>query len=177
MKKELKNSLESLDNLGCKTTGYKTPESYFENFDEALFAKIAASTLPKKHGFKVPDSYFENLEDKIVAKAIASKKPQQKVITLKRALVFVSGIAAAMVLYFNIAKTNEPVKEEISFDSLTVSEINTWLEDESFHIGNYAIGTEFEVSSEKNEVLDIPASDLEEYLKENPMDNIVYFDN
>lgn len=177
MEKELKKSLENLHYLGCKTSGFKTPDSYFKDFDEAFFTKISESNLPINPGFKVPESYFENLEDKIVAKAIASKKTQQKIITLKRALVFVSGIAAALVLYFNILKISEPVKEEISFDSLTVSEINTWLENESFHIENYAIGSEFEVLGENNEVLEIPASDLEEYLKENPMDNIVYFDN
>ena len=53
-KKEYKNS-------------YKTPESYFEGFNERLMDKILAEefSIPKDDGFVVPDKYFETFTNKV----------------------------------------------------------------------------------------------------------------
>ena len=42
---------------------FKTPEGYFENFNERLLDRMAKeeSIIPKEDGFTVPEGYFEKL--------------------------------------------------------------------------------------------------------------------
>lgn len=62
-----------------KTSGFKTPDNYFETFDERLFdrlndeRKIEGITEP---GFSVPDHYFDTVEAEILGKLEPPKKHQ-----------------------------------------------------------------------------------------------------
>ncbi|NNM17715.1 MAG: hypothetical protein HKP24_04015, partial [Croceitalea sp.] len=47
---------------------FKTPEGYFENFNERLMKKISKedSMIPQNDGFKMPYGYFNGLDKKIL---------------------------------------------------------------------------------------------------------------
>ena len=60
------NNLNKISN-----SGFKTPEKYFESFDDKLFDKLSEKApLPgtKATGFKVPDAYFDIIENEILQK-------------------------------------------------------------------------------------------------------------
>ena len=54
---------------------FKTPENYFEDFEERLFSKIAEENFPKSTGFKIPKQYFENLDVRILKEVSKFLRP------------------------------------------------------------------------------------------------------
>ena len=38
--------------------GFKSPEDYFEDFEDRLFNKLSEDKLPKESGFKIPDGSY-----------------------------------------------------------------------------------------------------------------------
>ena len=152
---------EKLHNI--KSTGYKTPDDYFESFDEKIFSKLnIESPLDsiKETGFKVPDNYFESFTD-----AILDKK-ESKVIQLfsKTNLIYISSIAAAILLLFNLSIfDNKP-----TFGNLDIETVESFIEDEN--ISSYEIAALLtEEQIEENIIIDYSFSEdnIEEYLLDN----------
>ena len=80
--------------------GFKSPEGYFENFEDALFARIKTEELRQSvadHGHKLPEDYFDSVEDRVIQRIEPS---HSKVISLfnKKQLYYVSGVAAAIII-------------------------------------------------------------------------------
>lgn len=121
-------------------TGFKTPNDYFESLEEKIFSKLNTENQLdsiKKTGFKVPDNYFESLNEKILDVNLDKKEP--KVISLfnKRNLVYISSIAAAILLLFNLSIfDNKP-----TFDNLDIETVENFIEDEN--ISSYDIAALF----------------------------------
>ena len=97
-----------------KSTGFKTPDNYFESFDAKLKERLAEKELIEDidtPGFEVPDNYFETLDDKILNQ-LEEDKP---VIALKsrQPFYYIAGIAASLLLLFAIY-INQESTEEIS---------------------------------------------------------------
>ena len=152
---------EKLHNI--KSTGYKTPDDYFESFDEKIFSKLnIESPLDsiKETGFKVPGNYFESFTD-----AILDKK-ESKVIQLfsKTNLIYISSIAAAILLLFNLSIfDNKP-----TFGNLDIETVESFIEDEN--ISSYEIAALLtEEQIEENIIIDYSFSEdnIEEYLLDN----------
>ncbi|MBT8272026.1 MAG: hypothetical protein HKO90_04130 [Flavobacteriaceae bacterium] len=80
--------------------GFKSPDGYFENFEEALLARIKTEELKRSvddHGHRLPEDYFSSFEDRVMDKLTPA---QTKVIPLfnRKKLYYVSGIAAAIII-------------------------------------------------------------------------------
>jgi hypothetical protein len=93
-----KNNLHNI-----KKTGFKVPEDYFNTLEDTILSHIKLEELSVDSGFKTPENYFDTLENTIINKV--SEKETSKVIPLfsKRNLVYISSIAAAILLLFNLS--------------------------------------------------------------------------
>ena len=151
-----------------KSSGFKTPDKYFESFDEILFAKLKDEDnleINKSTGFKVPNDYFETVDDKIL-KAINNKE-ETKVISLFswRKVAYASAVAASLILMFNIVFNSS---EKLTFDSLETASIENYLAEEDFTSYELAtLLTEDELNSEAFINTNITEDSLEDYLLNN----------
>src|SRR5690606_20715701 len=87
-------------------------------------------------GFKLPEGYLESIDEKIFNRV--SKKNEPKVINLftKRHLIYVSSIAAAILLLFNLSLFEN---KGITFDSLETANIESYIMNAG--IDSYEIGS------------------------------------
>ncbi len=136
------------------STGFKTPDKYFETFESKLNARVMSEESIKginNPGFKIPNDYFETLNDNILEQV---SKPNTRVITLfnKRNLTYVSGIAAALLIAFAVF-FNEGVTPDI--ESLDAEVVKSYLQDED--ISSYelaALLTDEELSDINSEIME-----------------------
>lgn len=148
-----------------KSSGFKVPEGYFESLDSKLLDKTKTTSLLNNKpasGFKVPDSYFENFN---------VKPKKEKVITLKQVL-YISSIAAALVLLFTIFIP----RQEPTFDSLETATIENYLLEEHYETSEIAsLLADNELSLETFDL--VPSDELmEDYLIQNTsIDNLIDF--
>lgn len=104
-----------------KKTGFKTPEDYFDNFEDKLMDNLNSSNALSQindPGFEVPKNYFENIENDIFKKV---KEDDAPVIQLssRRQLYYVAGIAASIILMLAIF-INKPFEEELSVEMVEI---------------------------------------------------------
>ncbi len=152
-----------------KSTGFKTPEGYFDSLEAKLNARLANEGRIQdidNTGFEVPKDYFETLDGKILSKV--SEPPQGKVVTLfsRRNLVYISGVAAAILIAFTIFFKSDPLTDTDIDDEV----VKTYILDEG--ISSYelaALFTEEELSTFNTEIMEEAFNDepLEDYLFEN----------
>lgn len=90
-------------------------------------------------GFKVPDSYFDSFEDRLMQRITEEEKPIKVISLLQRKSVWISGIAAAVVIsigtlmYFEQQKTQtiEMSQEYLAFENdITTEDIAMHLTDD-----------------------------------------------
>ncbi len=156
-------------------TGFKTPDNYFENFEEGVFARLKAEklkSLADKPGFEVPDGYFEDLDKQIETRI---KGDSTAVISLlnRKNLYYVSGVAAAIVILLAVflnRSSNEV--QELDYRVVETYIIN-------HDISTYEIAsllTEDELDQVDLDILgeEINEETLEDYLLENiNLENII----
>ncbi len=156
-------------------TGFKTPDNYFENFEEGVFARLKAEklkSLADKPGFEVPDGYFEDLDKQIETRI---KGDSTAVISLlnRKNLYYVSGVAAAIVILLAVflnRSSNEV--QELDYRVVETYIIN-------HDISTYEIAsllTEDELDQVDLNILgeEINEETLEDYLLENiNLENII----
>ncbi|WP_298496728.1 hypothetical protein [uncultured Algibacter sp.] len=149
------------------SSGFKVPNDYFESFDEKILSQLNTNSQLdsiKGTGFKVPDNYFESLNNTILNNNIATK--ETKVIPLfnKRNLVYISSIAAVILLLFNLSLfENKP-----TFDNLDIDIVEGFIEYED--INTYEIAALFTNEQiVENITIDYTVNDehIEEYLLNN----------
>lgn len=107
------NNLNKITN-----SGFKTPEKYFESFDDKLFEKLSDSNPlsdVKETGYKVPDAYFETIENKVLQKIDDTAIPVIKLSSRKR-LYYIAGIAASLILLLAIFIGGNNDSEELSVE-------------------------------------------------------------
>ncbi|SFD37707.1 hypothetical protein [Algibacter pectinivorans] len=150
-----------------KSTGFKTPDDYFDSVEEKIFSKLNTESLLDSvdaPGFKVPDNYFESLNERILNKTISEEKT--KVISLfsRTNLIYVSSIAAAILLLFNLSIFDS----KPTFDNLDIETVENYLEDES--ISTYEIAALFsDKQIDEDYIIDynFDEDNIEEYLLHN----------
>ncbi|WP_350288177.1 hypothetical protein [uncultured Croceitalea sp.] len=147
---------------------YKTPEGYFDSFNERLMDKIVKeeSIIPKNDGFSVPDLYFETFNDKI------TNRTSPKVVRLhsyRKYYYAAASIAAIAVLAFFFSQNNEP---EFGFEDLASAEIAAYFENNEMKLTSYELAEV--VNIENVAILDITETEntiekemILEYLDEN----------
>ena len=115
--------MKKINNI--KDTGFKTPPDYFNSFEDNLMAEINLKRKVSTNGFVVPETYFDSLENNV----IDSLDKSTKVIPLfnKKAVLYISGIAAAILLFFNLSIS----EEQITFDNLDLETAENYIIDEN----------------------------------------------
>ncbi|MDO5977734.1 hypothetical protein [Flavivirga spongiicola] len=114
-------------------TGFKVPDDYFNALEDVILSDIKLKKMSSNSGFKLPEDYFNTLENAIIDKV--STKTSTKVIPLfrKRTLIYISGIAATVLLLFNLSIfENKP-----TFNSLDFETVENYIMNEN--IGSYEI--------------------------------------
>ena len=155
-------------------TGFKTPDNYFDAFENNLFEQLQ---LEKETGFTAPESYFENLDAILLEKIEQQKKA--KVISLinKKQLLYISSIAAALVFAFFIIKPNDT--NPLSFDNIEYAEFEDYLNTEELDISPTELADLFEIDTNDLNTLSFVTLENEallNYLSEE-MTSDDYYDN
>lgn len=114
---------------------FTTPEGYFDNFNERLFARIEAESdnepntdfLPKSDGFSVPKQYFEQVQRKLLHNT--SINTEVKVIQLNPFKKYYA-VAAAIVVLLSLATVFFLSKQEesITFEDLAANDIDSYFD-------------------------------------------------
>lgn len=125
-----------------KETGFKTPDAYFDTFDQRLLDKMAVQKEMASitdAGYKVPDTYFENFDAKLEArlKYEASQEDHIKVIPMPfwRNAGLISGVAAALILMFTILQKSDT---PLSINQVETASLEAYLNDENLNIYDIA---------------------------------------
>ncbi|MEM1257899.1 MAG: hypothetical protein AAGH81_05175 [Bacteroidota bacterium] len=152
---------------------FKTPEGYFEGFNERLFQHLEEehsipSIIPKADGFNVPEGYFDSVYGAVVKKV--QEKPV-KVISLKTYRPFY--YAAAVLAILLALRLGWDQNQEINFEDLASADIEAYLEDSDLGLSSYEIAEV--VNLEDISLADMTEKSFEdetilEYLDENVED-------
>lgn len=115
-----KNNLRNI-----KSTGFTTPDQYFESFDDKLFQHLNQNGSIEgieKSGHTVPKDYFESVEETIWSRLPTEEK---SIMPLKSRTpyYYVAGIAASLILLVAIFITYEKPENALSIDM-----VETYLE-------------------------------------------------
>ena len=148
-------------------TGFKAPDDYFDNLENQILNNIKKEETLKgfdNPGFDIPDGYLNTIEDAVFNKL--SDTSNTKVVSLfsRRNLIYLSGVAAAAVLFFSLfLKTTET-----NIDTIDIDLVENYIINEG--IDSYEIATlllDEDLSEDlfiQNTILD---ESLESYILEN----------
>lgn len=156
-----------------KTTGFKTPEQYFEAFDEQLFERIKSNDSIsgiETSGFSVPQNYFDTVDAKIMSKINAEN---QAVIQLKPRTIFysVAGIAASVILMFSLVFNNN---KSLSITTLETSFLERYILQESATYDDLASLFESDDISETDFIdFNISEETLDYYLENTDTEDLI----
>ncbi|MDX1471980.1 MAG: hypothetical protein R3213_10820, partial [Flavobacteriaceae bacterium] len=120
------------ENNNNQNPGFKVPNGYFDSIEERVLGRIEQQNplnSIKNSGFTVPDNYFSTVQDKIVNRAYPTVTSKPKIFTLKR-LIYVSGIAASILLLIKLANISE---SNFSIDNLQTTSIEEYILEEDIN--------------------------------------------
>ncbi|RKF03154.1 hypothetical protein C8N26_2144 [Tenacibaculum lutimaris] len=127
MNKELKHSIDFLNQKVGKNTGFSTPENYFQKVEENLSFINFVNSLPKEKAYITPTNYFESIDNSIFKRLASEKNKDIKIISLKeRFFQYIPMAAAASVLLF--IGINYLSTQKTTFDDITITDIESWFE-------------------------------------------------
>ncbi|MBT8273930.1 MAG: hypothetical protein KJO77_08995 [Bacteroidia bacterium] len=159
MSKKLKN---------IKKPGFKTPKDYFDGLEDAVFSQLSTKNLQESidnHGFSMPEGYMNGIEDKVFNKL---DQDATKVVSLfsRRNILYVSGVAAAIVLMFSIFMN----RDTQTIEDLDQNLVENYILDQD--ISSYELAsllTEEELTSINDDIMQevYDEESLEDYLLEN----------
>lgn len=125
--------MENKNLHNIKETGFKVPQDYFEALEDTILNEVKLKSIVSESGLKIPKDYLDNFN--------VSVKEETKVISIfnKKNIIFVSSIAAAIVLFFslNIFNTSTTTLDDIDTASVDdyilneteISELTTLFQD------------------------------------------------
>ncbi len=154
-----------------KNTGFKTPDNYFDTLEDRLFTEAKLKANVSGSGFVMPEDYLDGLENTILNKVPKVEEPKVISIFSKRTLVYVSSIAAAILLLFNLSILETKPTTFDSLDTETVEnyileedigsyEINTSLTEDDFYVDNFSEVTIDDESFEDYILNDVNLEDI-----------------
>lgn len=153
---------KSLHNINH--SGFKTPEGYFEGFDDKLLEKLKSDVTLSADiasGFKTPESYFDELEDTIIKQLSNDKEPKVISIFSKRNIVYMSSVAAAVLLLISLSLFNTTSE----FDDLETQTVENYIIDAN--ISSYEIASllsEEDINQNSLVEYDLKDENIEAYL-------------
>ncbi len=155
---------KNLNNI--KKTGFKTPVDYFDNMESRILdnIKIDETLSVDNTGFDMPDGYLNTIEDAVFSKLPSTKDAKVVSIFSRRNLIYLSGIAAAILLFFSLFFNST----KTTLDNIDIELVENYIINEN--IDSYEIAallTENQLTEDlfiDNNVID---EDLENYILEN----------
>jgi hypothetical protein len=85
-----------------KETGFKIPEEYFNSLEDAILGHIKINEASEGKGFVIPENYLNNIENTIIDRILEEKSVKVISIFSKKQIVYISSIAAAILLLFSL---------------------------------------------------------------------------
>lgn len=105
-----------------KTNGFRVPKDYFDSVENNIISDLKLKELNNNFsGFNLPTHYFDTLENNILNKISEEKTPKVIRLFTKKSIIYISGIAAAILLMFNLSIFDRKLTLD-SFDSETVED-------------------------------------------------------
>ena len=150
-----------------KSTGFKTPDDYFDSFSESVLGKLYNESQLESiegSGFKHPDNYFDSLEENILKKLDNNKETKVIKLRTKRLLLYASSVASAILLLFNLSI----FENKTSFDNLETETVENYLLDEN--ISSYEIAALLNDDELEDVIIldhNLNEDNIEEYLLNN----------
>jgi hypothetical protein len=171
MKNEIKHSVDFINKKAGNGTGFSVPTNYFKELELDIEAKITAETFKKETAFNVPDSYFENIENSILEN-ISLDENTTKVITLKERILKTIPYAsvASIALFIGLNTFVFNTTETLTFETISDTEIEYWLNENTISTAEIATLLEDEISNENAfSFANIEDDSIEDYI--NSIDN------
>ena len=145
-----------------KESGFKTPDGYFDAFDESLFKKMGIQkdlASVSNPGYKVPDTYFENFDDNLLNHLKNDASPKVIKMISWRNVAYLSGIAASVVLMLNVFTKSQDdlsinqietasIEDYLSGQNMNIYDIASYLDEEDLVLDNFVSNTFTEESLE-----------------------------
>jgi hypothetical protein len=157
-----------------KSTGFETPDHYFESLEDKLFERLKETESIvdiETPGYTIPKDYFDTVENKIISKL----SPEDKlVIRLKTRTTFYysAGIAASFVLLFSLVFNNN---DATSIDTIETSSLEGYLFQEDYNNDDLAflfVGSEISESDFIN--VSISEETLNQYLDNTDTEDLIF---
>ena len=101
-----------------KSTGFKTPDNYFESIEDKFFERLHEEKSIKgilDSGYSVPKDYFDTIEDNVLDQLEASETPVVK-LTTRKTFYYIAGIAASLILLLAVFINRGNSPEELSIE-------------------------------------------------------------
>lgn len=165
MDKELQHKIDFINQKAGKKTGFSTPESYFDTFDENVNSLIASRKFSKQNAFKTPSNYFDSVESNILTKLKLEENKKVKVIPLyQKVLKFMPVAAAAAILLF-IGLNYFNTQNLSAFDKITQADISSWYENGYGDTNNSELAIVLDTADFEEDILpSINDTNLEDYI-------------
>ncbi len=141
------------------------PEGYFEGLEDQIMQAISGASVLDKNlssGLKVPEGYLSSLEDTISKQT--TKETKVIPFFTKRNLLYVSSIAAAIIIMFSVFIN----AEETTFENIDVDLVEDYIIDQN--IDSYQLASllnDQELNNQDFIDLDMFSDDAEDYLIDN----------
>lgn len=148
-----------------KATGFKTPDQYFESFENNLFDRLNKKESIdgiETSGYAVPKDYFDSVEDHVFGKLNTENKPVIR-LQSRKTFYYIAGVAASFVLLLSLFLNNN---NSITIDTLDTAAIENYLYQEDYTSDDIASLFLSDDISETN-FIDVTISDdiLNQYLE------------
>lgn len=147
---------------------FKTPENYFDNFQDRLMDKLSEEnqSIPSHSGFKTPDGYFSSFQDRLNAKLETKEVKVVPLFSYKKWMAAAASVAALVLVYLGLnSKTTD-----ITFTDLANVDIEAYFENNEFDLTSYDIAEVIPLeNTEISDMLNAPLDDelILDYLDEN----------
>ena len=149
-----------------KHNPFKTPEGYFEGFEDTLFSGMKCFGGGQNAGFSVPDGYFNTLEDEILSKTNARQPKLIRLNPYKKWYYLASSVAACFVVFLLIKN----LLPSTSISTLEVAEIEQMIDKGYIAVNSYELLSVYDDESLEGLSLTqetVPDRELIEYLHDN----------
>lgn len=154
---------------------FKTPDNYFEGFNERLMARLdkesdaqEGSLIPKSDGFAVPEGYFNGIHESLENRLNQKDTKVVSLFSYKKYYYAAASIAAIFVLVAVFMLNSG--QDKVAFDDLASDDIESYFEYNDFELSSYELAEVFNL--EDVSVGDMTENSLEDaeildYLDEN----------
>lgn len=143
-------------------TGFTTPDSYFDTFDQRLLKKLEVQkemASMSDPGYIVPENYFEDFDARLQARLKNEEKPKVISLISWRNTDYISGVAAILVLMLTVFfRPNDPlsinqvetasIEDYLNNENLNIDDIASLLNEDDLNFDNFVSNTLTEESLE-----------------------------